>query len=674
MEVSIKEGSPRSLLVNAVPVATGGSNRAGLYAAGRLLYLDGAVIAESTGLNIGLYPKGEVLMFNNVEVGNNPPEPDTFWTPPVQKAAVNDSTSPVLRNWTYAEYIAMYDGLQAKASTIDPAYVITKEVSGEYKAENGEALYRYIFQPESYNQTIMILGGTHGNEDTGKLACARIAQILAYDYKNAGYTAWQEAHSTVRFIIIPIVNPSGHVSRSMLTSINKYNLNRCMDYSFTPQAVGNEKNCLDLNNYAPFEPEECKWVRDTVLQYKDELNFFCDFHDGGGIEQHFWIGYNPMSPMAGITQELVLYLCEKYIPAGEEWIIPNCKDSTSFGTNSSYCNKSLGITANTCEFIGGLLGYDFSSFHMTLAMDIYGNNILNAVKSNYPVRKTDSTAVLFHFSFPFAATKTSRQVSTYLTATDAERWREWDSLTALSKSNSFGVSDNGNDVRTYTFGTGANKVFITSTHLYPGQSPKRAEIGMWMFAYYLCSDIEDDFLAWVRGNCTIVFLPFIDRDGIGNVPLEAANHFNSSTYDMNTGFTCTSIMNNVLNSLGGTGLSIVANERGSYNNSSYESDYDTNIFIPVDTSYPYIDDFVDSMKAYDEYIYAGQIEGGNLLNYLKQVRGFDTVYIDNYIARALRENLLEIHTTYTKPAWWSLNYEMGRYVALFTNIIYKRFN
>ena len=178
--ITIESGSPRTLSLEGVEVAQGGSaNQAGLYAVGDKLYLDGEEIADASGV-IGLLSSNGELTYNGETVGGGvspPPTPSSrLWIPPMQEASTKN-------RYNNKQYIGLYDALMTSSSypgtikkyeytevqdgTIrlsngssyhdvpNMSPVFTEKQSGEYNKGNGAGyegvpLYHYEFTPSGY--------------------------------------------------------------------------------------------------------------------------------------------------------------------------------------------------------------------------------------------------------------------------------------------------------------------------------------------------------------------------------------------------------------------------------------------------------------------------------------------------------------------------------------------
>ena len=133
-----------------------------------------------------------------------------------------------------------------------------------------------------------------------------------------------------------------------------------------------------------------------------------DWHDGGGVNQHYWINYAVDAPNRLIVDKFIEHLIEKYNI--ENPIIDNCKDTSTTGIASMYFAKTLGIPASTVEWMGGIQGYDFGSEQMTKSLEIRGNMLLLAYKEDIKGWRIneDTNAEYFHFDYPKAFTQRNK--------------------------------------------------------------------------------------------------------------------------------------------------------------------------------------------------------------------------------------------------------------------------
>lgn len=493
----------------------------GLYSADTGLYFNNKNIIEENKIeSVGLYEKdgniyyeGNLLFFQN----NN-----KYWSPPIQE-------SSVYKPWNYNELISNYDKLMQEAE-----YGYIKKY--RYENEKGEPilssygdfeLYHYVLEPTNYDKTIFIQAGIHGNEMDAKQQLLRIVDILVNKVNQEGYEPFLKIRNNCRLIIIPCVSPYGHENASM--NIPYYyneeeqsggiNLNRNYDFNqqWALESVG-------VGGYPEFTTPENRHTKYVIEKYGVEnINYAMDWHDGGNVEQHYWINYSVDAENRIIIDNFVQYLISKY--QIKDPIIPNCKDTSTTGTAGSWFTKTMGLVGGTVEWIGGILGYNFDENQMTKSMEIRGNMILQAYENDIKGWriKEDDNLNYFHFDYPKAFTKAGLRkdaADSRTIVTDSMIYQRWDNLlnkypNIIKKSEILGTDVTGEqNIYTYTIGSGENKVLYVGGVMRYGGTHKIDEFAIYELIEYLCNDFivsQSKFLQNLKNNYTIIVLPFIDN-------------------------------------------------------------------------------------------------------------------------------------------------------------------
>ena len=364
--ITIESGSPRTLNLEGVEVATGGSaNQAGLYAVGDKLYLDGEEIADASGVTGLLISDGE-LTFNGDAVGggDTPPTPPTptsrLWIPPAQAAVARNQ-------WNTKQYIALYDALMTSSNypgvikkyeyretqdgtkrlsngssyhdvpNMVPSFVEVQ--SGAYNDGNGAGcegvpLYHYEFTPSGgYTKTYILEACIHGNEHEASQTLYRMMDIICNHANESAYSRFAQIRDNVRLIVTPVVNPWGHDRGSTVvggeitvngqgymntnytdwdghstkvvkgeTVYRNINTNRNVD--FTHDFAINS-GTGDGGNY-PWQLAENRHIKATVERIGPKnIDYLFDYHDGGDPPKHFWFNYNMDGPNAAVSRQLL---------------------------------------------------------------------------------------------------------------------------------------------------------------------------------------------------------------------------------------------------------------------------------------------------------------------------------------------------------------------------------
>ena len=679
----------------------------GLYARpNRDLYFNGEKIASGNINNpVGLYHSQSKIFFDGVEVGSggggDPVDPsgefssEGYWIPPVQPA------NPEGRDWTYATIISKYDELSALEPKLTKHRYNDNLGNAILTGSGSYELYHYVYEPESYDKTLFLQAGIHGNEKDSRLTLYRMMQILFTLRNTTGYTAWKQIYNRCRLIIIPVVNPYGNDNSGMNIPYegSQYglNLNRNMDfnqqYSLASSGVG---------GYEPFEVSEVRHTRDVVDLYGAEnIDYAVDYHDGAGIMQHYWINYGVDSPNRTLVNDFVQYLVRTYVPAGVTPVIPECKDNPATGIVMGYFAKSLGVTASTNEWIGGIWGYSFDSTHLTHSLAIRSNMLFMALNNDvkgWNIRESEN-AEYFHFDYPKAFTRDSirkEESGAETKVPDSKIRARWDTLQAkfpalISKSSVLGVNATGDNVHTYTFGSGAKKVMYVGGVMRYGGTHKIDEFAIYQLIEYLCSDYivsQSRFLQDLRNNYTIIVLPFIDNSatnaapyqgaGLNNTALSrqrwvidtgtnktvpASNEHGTGNYgvqiikvliDSNTDLKCIVSGGEILTGYGGN------------DQTDYTTDFQTHFVVPKNMMFNAADYANHLTVNRDENVVVENTKGFTFGDYAYDQFGIPTYFVQLKVSN--RWNELSADHGITSDQYLYANYESGRRMANIVNL------
>lgn len=679
----------------------------GLYARpNRDLYFNGEKIASGNINNpVGLYHSQSKIFFDGVEVGSggggDPVDPsgefssEGYWIPPVQPA------NPEGKDWTYATIISKYDEL----STLEPK--LTKH---RYNDNLGNAiltgsgsyeLYHYVYEPEDYDKTLFLQAAIHGSEKDGRLTLYRMMQILFTLRDTTGYKAWQQIYDRCRLIIIPVVSPYGNDISGMNIPYEgaQYglNLNRNMDfnqqYALASSGVG---------GFEPFEVNEVRHIRDVVDLYGAEtIDYAVDFHDGPGVSMHYWINYGVDSPNRTLVNDFVQYLVRTYVPVGVTPIIPECKDNPATGIVMGYFAKSLGVTASTNEWIGGIWGYSFDSTHLTHSLAIRSNMLFIALNNDvkgWNIRESEN-AEYFHFDYPRAFTRDSirkEEAGAETKVPDSKIRARWDTLQAkfpalISKSSVLGVNATGDNVHSYTFGSGATKVLYVGGVMRYGGTHKIDEFAIYQLIEYLCSDYivsQSRFLQDLRNNYTIIVLPFIDNAATNLAGISAAGLNNTAlsrqrwvidsgtnktipaSNEHGTGNYGVQIIKSIIDS--NTNLKCIVSGGefttgyGGNDQTEYTTDFQTHFVVPKNMMFNAADYANHLTVNRDENVVVENTKGFTFGDYAYDQFGIPVYFVQLKVSNRWSE--LSADHGITSDAYLYSNYEAGRRMANIVNL------
>lgn len=120
-----------------------------------------------------------------------------------QPAAIGNTESFCdVINGTYSELIAsVYDPITAEYPNYVTKHNIGKDASGTID------MFAYVFEPEGYQQTVILTAGVHAVEVSAIASLARIMQLIASSENTDDDLYFLRRH--IRFVVIPVVNVWG---------------------------------------------------------------------------------------------------------------------------------------------------------------------------------------------------------------------------------------------------------------------------------------------------------------------------------------------------------------------------------------------------------------------------------------------------------------------------------
>lgn len=626
--ITIDSGSPRTLSLEGVQVTQGGSaNQAGLYAAGSKLFLDGEEVADASGTTGLLISDGE-LTFNGEAVGDDtPPTPPSpsfgLWLPPTQEESRKNA-------YNYEQYIGLYDALMTSSAypgtitkfeykeTQDGTTTLNygssshtipnivssfeQKASGAFNAGNGSAdhgvpQYHYEFTPANYTKTYVIQAGIHGNEHDAPQTLYRIMDIICNHANESAYSRLAQLRDNVRFIVIPVASPWAHDVNGdgrldipytdwdgrTTKVVNGTTYNRTVNpnrqFDFV-HGFNLGSSSADGGNY-PFQFAEVRHIKAIVDRIEPKnIDYMFDFHDGGGVKEHFWFNYNMDGANAAMANQLLTDIIaeeERLRLAGGTdyrhsesadadklgYVYPNVRDANGYssGITAGWANSTLGILGSVIEYLGGYFHYGFGSEQMTRSLRFRANIIIYAyelLNTKGWLINESADADYFHFDYPIAMTRQGMRqddsqqpdgslkyddvdvIQTYNRTTFGQVYQRWDALAAnypgyVTKSSKLGENYGGASIYSYTLGSGAKKVLFIGGPMRWSSTHKETEYGIYVLAEYLCNDYivnQSAFLTRLKQDYTIVVLPCIDINSGNNSEGAAGRNRSLNTYGM----------------------------------------------------------------------------------------------------------------------------------------------
>lgn len=290
-----------------------------------------------------------------------------FWTPPTQPPARADKAGYFADAFSgnADKYINdLWEPLRAQ----EPQY-ITRESLG-LDTSSTYTVWKYVFEPPTYEKTLIIGANLHGGETTGQLALYRFLYHVVNDWGE--YPQLSYIRHKVRLVILPIQNPWGlSQSPRKRQNSNGVDINRNFDYNWSSYATGVVGD-HDYKGTAPFSEKETQYIRDVLSQYSNAVAYL-DLHNLGTPDSNYVL-YTPRntSNRRNIFKDVINH----FKKTGEtvKW------GENTFPSSYQYAAAQHGMDSSNPEFADGIWSTQYDSVEMTKAVEWFSNIIIQHAK------------------------------------------------------------------------------------------------------------------------------------------------------------------------------------------------------------------------------------------------------------------------------------------------------
>lgn len=259
-------------------------------------------------------------------------------------------------NWTSEQFFDnLYEPLRQKYPDYITRSNIGKDATGEYD------MYCYVYEPEDYETTLFLTGGTHGDEIVGYFALAKTMQLIA-DATPEDVLLY-EMRQKVRFVVIPLVNVW-----SVSNTHTRYN-----------------GNGQDLNrDYSSLSQQESQNVMACFAQYAEDVDVVMDFHiaDSCPSDVAMYFNFINYTDNAVANYKTTNHMYHRYRELGYAKENPDLsRVPGSYEKGSQYFEGRIwnqyGIPTITVEYlVTSNFPKPYYSECMTLAVETYSNFII----------------------------------------------------------------------------------------------------------------------------------------------------------------------------------------------------------------------------------------------------------------------------------------------------------
>lgn len=279
-------------------------------------------------------------------------------------------------NVTYADVL---DNLYEPLRTLYPQNirrnVLGKDSSGTYD------IYEYIFEPDNYEQKIVITAGMHSTEIVTPFA---LGILLNEIYRNPNkHEGLAYLRNKVKIVVIPVVNVWG-MNQNPKKYLNSNEVNPSRNF---PERwdVLDIQNVSDAKGNAPLDQAETLYMYNVLKREKDNLAFSYDLHTGQNWTQDTLLYWqeddNFLRPILQNIVSMRNNIVRKTL--GREPI--NETYETQRGTRAYHAWRVFGIPSATIEYgLGMETSNNLRSSQTTAYVDILYNCFWYALKANLP--------------------------------------------------------------------------------------------------------------------------------------------------------------------------------------------------------------------------------------------------------------------------------------------------
>lgn len=195
-------------------------------------------------------------------------------------------------NLTSEDLLEIYDEM---LGTKSDDYTVKKTLLGKDQSNTYE-IFKYIFEPKHYSRSILISAGMHGNEIVPIFTILSLMQKIVNSPDENGL--YKYLRENVRIILVPIYNPWGfNQNPRVYPNSRLVNPNRNFGIkeeweNFDVPAYGDSSNIYQGKGTAPFSEKETQIMRDVLVEYKDEIDFWFDCHSSEGWNYDYYVQCN----------------------------------------------------------------------------------------------------------------------------------------------------------------------------------------------------------------------------------------------------------------------------------------------------------------------------------------------------------------------------------------------
>lgn len=198
----------------------------------------------------------------------------------------------------------VYDLYDELVGTKADGYTVTKTLLGIDQSETYN-IYKYVFTPANYTRTILLSTGMHGIEITPIFTILTMMQDIVNNPATSTFHRYMR--ESVRVVLVPLQNPWGFSQIEDKTIVsttgriygNYLWVNENRNFAITDEweafdapAYGAASHPYDGKGEAPFDQNETQHMRDVLIDYMNDIDFWFDCHTSMGWNYDYYVQCN----------------------------------------------------------------------------------------------------------------------------------------------------------------------------------------------------------------------------------------------------------------------------------------------------------------------------------------------------------------------------------------------
>ena len=287
-----------------------------------------------------------------------------WWIPPSAGSITKTDGTFASYQWTSKKIIDnLYEPWVAKYPEYIERHELGYDQSGKFR------MVGYTYTPESFDTTLFITGGMHGNEESAYFALAKLMQLIA-DATPDDPLLYTLRHK-VRFIVVPVINVWGVSQNHDGTS------------AISRSRIRKNSDNVDLNrDFDKLTQRESQNVYNFFKQYAPEIDIALDFHNAATEGRSLYYNFINYSVNAVANYKTTNHFYHRLVELGyckktpDIAMIPGSYNKGSQYLEGRFWNEFKVPTITVEHFTNKSFPNSYSDKGLTMALEIYGNFVI----------------------------------------------------------------------------------------------------------------------------------------------------------------------------------------------------------------------------------------------------------------------------------------------------------